>query len=238
MRLLIVEDETSIARGLAFNFEQEGYAVTLAADGPTALSQFEAASDGGDAAPFDCVVLDLMLPGMSGYAICEQIRSRDAEVPILVLSARTLAEDKARAFDSGCDQYLTKPFALEELLSRVRNLTSRRLPRTPPEETSDLLVLGDRTIDFKRHQVVIDDTTTAELTKMELALLRYFHRQPGVVLSREAISRDVWGQAADVSSRSIDNFVLRLRKLLEPDPAQPRHLISVRGTGYRFVPNP
>lgn len=238
MRLLIVEDETSIARGLAFNFEQEGYAVTLAADGPTALTQFEAAATSPDSQPFDCVVLDLMLPGMSGYAICERIRVQDPDVPILVLSARTLAEDKARAFDAGCDQYLTKPFALEELLSRVRNLINRRSPRVATEESSDLLVLGDRTIDFKRHQIATAEGPPIELTKMELALLRYFHKQPGMVLSREAISRDVWGQAADVSSRSIDNFVLRLRKLLEPDPAQPRHLISVRGTGYRFNPDP
>ena len=235
MRMLIIEDEPSIARGLAFNFEQEGYEVFVAADGPSALARFE---PGGDQP--DCVILDLMLPGMSGYSICEAIRERNAAVPILVLSARTLAEDKARAFDAGCDQYVTKPFALEELLSRVRNLVSRRsaTPLAAVEAAPQSLAVGAATIDFRTHRLERADHDPVELTKMELALLQYFTQHEGAVLSRDAITRDVWGQGTEVSSRSIDNFVLRLRKLIEPDPSQPRHLLSVRGTGYRFVQSP
>ena len=125
MRILIVEDETTLAQGLAFNFQQEGYQVDLASDGPDALEKLEQADP-----EFDIVILDLMLPGMSGYEICREIRERDVQLPILVLSARTLSEDKAQAFDAGSDQYMTKPFALPELLSRVRNLLERRHRRT------------------------------------------------------------------------------------------------------------
>ena len=232
IELLIVEDEDSIARGMAFNFEQEGASVTVVRDGPGALARFES-----DQTRPDCVVLDLMLPGMSGYAICEEIRRRDPSIPVLVLSARTLAEDKARAFDAGCDQYMTKPFALEELLSRVRNLVARRSTRELATATPQRIEIGDCEVDFRRHQIVRDGEAT-ELTKMELALLEYFVRHEGTVLSRQAISRDVWRQPADVATRSIDNFVLRLRKLIEPDPSQPQHLLSVRGTGYRFVSAP
>ena len=230
VHVLIVEDESSIARGLAFNFKQEGASVTVAEDGPKALAAFES-----EQSRPGCVVLDLMLPGMSGYAICEEIRRRDPSVPILVLSARTLSEDKARAFDAGCDQYMTKPFDLGELLARVRNLVSRRPSREPIEEAADELHLGLVSVDFRTHQLTREDDQPVELTKMEIALLRYFLAHEGDVLSRQAISRDVWQQSADVASRSIDNFVLRLRKLIEPDPSQPTHLLSVRGTGYRFV---
>ena len=230
--LLIVEDEASIAKGLAFNFEREGYDVTVAADGPAALLQFEP----GQQQPA-CVVLDLMLPGMSGYAICEAIRQRDTAVPILVLSARTLSEDKARAFDAGCDQYMTKPFTLDELLSRVRNLIARRVERPVAVATEvDVQPVGAATVDFRRHQLQpADGGESVALTKMEVALLRYFLANEGDVLSRAAIGRDVWDQTSEVNSRSIDNFVLRLRRLIEPDPSTPRHLLSVRGTGYRFV---
>ena len=232
-RVLIVEDEPSIARGLKFNFEQDGYEATVATDGPTALTHFEP----GRTRP-DCVILDLMLPGMSGYDICETVRRRDSHVPILVLSARTLAEDKARAFDVGCDQYVPKPFALEELLSRVRNLISRR-GKTPPVSTpdDDPILLGESRIDFRTHRLTRDGEEF-ELTKMEVALLRYLLDHEGEVLSRSQITRDVWEQDAAVSTRSIDNFVLRLRKLIEPNPSRPQHLLSVRGTGYRLLRRP
>ena len=235
--ILIVEDEEAIARGLQFNFEQEGYAASLFGDGPSALKYVD--EHPGE---IDCVVLDLMLPGMSGYEVCRAIRDRDGAVPILVLSARMLSEDKAYAFDCGTDQYMTKPFNLPELLSRVKNLLDRRnrMARTTapaPAAAAAEYNFGSVHIDFGKFELRKGDQTHA-LTTMEVQLLRYFCEHEGTVLPRTRILRDVWDQAADVTTRTIDNFVMRLRKYIEDDPAKPRHLLSVRGTGYRFVARP
>lgn len=239
-RLLVVEDEEALREGLRFNFEQEGYQVEVAADGRTALDRFENADP-----PIDLIVLDLMLPGMSGYEICRQIREKNRQVPILVLSARTLSEDKAQAFDCGTDQYVTKPFELPELLSRVRNLLDRHAhaPATadtapPPENgTNGCVMVGEVKIDLRRFEVASAGKTHA-LTTMEQQLLKYFIKNEGVVLSRSDIMQNVWGETAEITTRSIDNFVLRLRRLIEKNPAEPRHILSVRGTGYRFVNQP
>ncbi len=238
-RLLIVEDEDSLARGLKFNFEQEGYEVTVAGDGPAAVAAFESA-----APPFDAIVLDLMLPGMSGYEVCRAIRKQDAQVPILILTARTLSEDKIQAFDVGTDQYVTKPFALAEVLARVRNLLSRRPvngDRLPAQASGPSIYEFDGvTVDFGRFVVTVDRgaPTSHELTTLEAQLLRYFIENEGTVLARQDILDNVWPADADVTLRTIDNFVLRLRRMIEPDPTNPQFLLSIRGTGYRFVPRP
>ncbi len=238
MRMMIVEDEDALAKGLKFNFEQEGFEVALAGDGTTAVRMFEEA-----APPFEIVILDLMLPGMSGYEVCRHLRQRDARVSIIVLSARTMSEDRAMAFDAGTDQYLSKPFALPELLSRVRNLTERRRIMFSPSEDSKeaapvTMEFGDGiVINFDRFELSVRGATHA-LTTTEMQLLRYFTQHPDKVLSRSQIMHDVWGDSAAFGSRTIDNFVMRLRKLIETDPTAPRHLLSVRGTGYRFVAKP
>lgn len=236
MRILIVEDEEALASGLKFNFEQEGYQAVVVTDGTSALDAFQAADP-----PFDLIVLDLMLPGMSGYEICRAIRTLNHDVPILVLSARTLSEDKAQAFDCGTDQYMTKPFALPELLSRVRNLLERRSVRQSAanggSRSAATYTFGEVTVDFGRFELTVRGVTH-NLTKMELDLLRYFILHEGRVLTRAEILERVWGESPQISTRSIDNFVMRLRKLIEPDPAEPRHLLSVRGAGYRFVARP
>ncbi len=234
MKILIVEDEAAIAQGLVFNFEQEGYEVVHHADGPSALKYFDAHPN-----DIDLVVLDLMLPGMSGYEICGALRDRDAYIPIMVLSARTLTEDKSRAFDLGVDQYVTKPFALPELLSRVRRLLDRyRLHRRrQPEYSDDQVDVGRARINFRTFELRVNGETH-QLTTMELQLLKYFIANDGAVLARSQILRDVWEQDAEVSTRTVDNFVMRLRRYLEQDPSQPRHLLSVRGTGYRFLSRP
>ena len=234
MRILIVEDEEALREGLKFNFEQEDFEVDVAGDGPTALSEFKAAEP-----PFDLVILDLMLPGMSGYETCREIRELDDEVPVLVLSARKLSEDKALAFDCGTHQYMTKPFALPELLARVRNLTKRRIPTEPngtasPGKPIDEYSFDDVFVDFRKFEVTVAGTTH-RLTTLELDLLRYFIENEGHVLSRAEILSNVWVHDADVTTRSIDNFVMRLRKLLDTDPDAPSHILSVRGTGYQFV---
>jgi two-component system OmpR family response regulator len=235
-RILIVEDEDAIAKGLKFNFEQEGFEAVVLGDGPSTLRYLDDHSG-----EVDCIVLDLMLPGMSGYEICRGIRERDGVVPIMVLSARALSEDRAYAFDCGTDQYMTKPFALPELLSRVRNLLERaqRLNRRPLAEPAGAtdFDFADVHVDFRTFQVRKGDQVH-ELTTMEAQLLRYFITHEGTVLPRNRILRDVWEQSADVTTRTIDNFVMRLRKLIEDDPAEPVHLLSVWGTGYRFVATP
>ncbi|WP_437191267.1 response regulator transcription factor [Planctomicrobium sp. SH527] len=233
-RILIVEDEEAIANGLRFNFEAEGYYPVVCSDGPSSLAYLDEHPQ-----EVDLVVLDLMLPGMSGYEICRAIRDRDIRVPILVLSARTLSEDKSHAFDCGTDQYMTKPFALPELLSRVRNLLKRQRQMEQVFRSSqrDDFEFGDVSVNFRTFEVTQGEEQHS-LTTMELQLLRYFIEHEGAVLSRSRILSDVWEQGADVTSRTIDNFVLRLRRYIEKDPTNPRHLLSVRGTGYRFVAEP
>jgi two-component system OmpR family response regulator len=237
MRILIVEDEDALSEGLKFNFEQEGYAVVLAGDGPTALKHFADPQN-----PVDLVILDLMLPGMSGYETCRAIRAIDDLVPILTLSARSLSEDFTLAFDAGTDQYMTKPFKLPELLSRVRNLLNRsartvqnpRLMAAPELATFDF---GSAHVEFKKFEVTAAGRTHS-LTTQEMELLRYFILHEGEVLARLDILDAVWDHNPDVTVRTIDNFVLRLRKIIEVNPAAPRHILSVRGTGYRFVAKP
>ena len=242
MRILVVEDEEALRNGLRFNFQQEGYEVKTAGDGPSALEEFRNSNP-----PIDLVVLDLMLPGMSGYETCRVIRDIDVQVPILVLSARTLSEDKAHAFDCGTDQYMTKPFDLPELLSRVRNLLERRsnvrvvAPAITEQESDDIEQFefgnGRITVDFTTFEIDVEGSRTS-LTTMEVQLLKYFIQNDGRVLSRTQILADVWEESGDVTTRSIDNFVMRLRKQIETNPAAPQHILSVRGTGYRFVASP
>lgn len=234
MHILIVEDEAPIAAGLKFNFEQEGYDVSVAANGPAAIELVRDLLRS-----VDLIVLDLMLPGMSGYEICKEIRSTNPHVPIIVLSARMHSQDKAHAFDCGADQYVTKPFDLSEVLSRVRNLLKRRPPAPQPvaepsDASLDIYEFDDIVVDCRKFEVVVAGEPNS-LTTMEMQLLRYFIEHEGIVLSRARILADVWGQSPEITTRSIDNFVMRLRKLIEPTPSNPCHLLSVRGTGYRFV---
>ena len=237
MRILIVEDEEALALGLKFNFEQEGYEVLLASDGPTALKLFQTSEP-----RIDLIILDLMLPGMSGYEICSAVRAVNKLVPIIVLSARGLVEDRMHAFDVGTDQYITKPFALPELLNRVKNLLERYRTLLTDTMTSDsgsteapdVYEFDNVRVEFQAFEVHVGDKKYS-LTTLEMQLLKYFIVHEGEVLSRNKILSEVWDQSADVTTRTIDNFVLRLRKILEPDPSRPRYIVSVRGTGYRFL---
>jgi DNA-binding response OmpR family regulator len=238
MRILIVEDEDPLAQGLKFNFEQEGYDVVLAGDGPTALRRFQ-----DETTPVDVVILDVMMPGMSGYETCKAIRQIDELVPILMLSARSLSEDLTLGFDAGTDQYMTKPFKLPELLSRVRNLLSRsartgQAQRPAPEPpASSRFDFGSVQVDFDKFEVAVGDKLHS-LTTQEMQLLRYFITHQGKVLSRYDILEEVWDHNPDVTVRTIDNFVLRLRRIIETNPSEPRHILSIRGTGYRFLAQP
>jgi DNA-binding response OmpR family regulator len=235
-RILIVEDEQHIGGPLKFNCEAEGYEATLVADGPSAIKQFEAAPDA-----FDLVILDLMLPLMSGYAVLEKLRAAKVFVPVLILTARTLPEDRIRGYDVGADQYMTKPFELNELLARVRSLLTRHAQvsgtAAAARPAEDIFEFNGAIIDFARHEVTVRGERRT-LTSLEMKLLKYFVENEGVVLNRNQLLDDVWGTDSSPTTRTVDNFIARLRQHFETDPANPRHFLSVRGVGYRFVAQP
>ena len=235
--ILVVEDEQHLAFGIKFNLEAEGYAVTVAGDGPAALELLAKS-----APPIDLVVLDLMLPGMSGYAVCETIRGGGATLPVVMLTARTLVEDRIRGFDAGADVYLQKPFDLEELLSVIRSLLSRRGRDDRPAETSEAAAptavrFGSATVDFDTWEAT-SRGLPVKLTTLEMKLLKYLVQHEGKVVSREELLTKVWGMNRPPATRTVDTFMLNLRKTFEDDPSRPVHFLSVRGTGYRFVSDP
>jgi two-component system, OmpR family, alkaline phosphatase synthesis response regulator PhoP len=234
-QILVVEDERHLAMGIKFNLEEEGYLVTAVGNGPAALEALE------NDAEVDLIVLDLMLPGMSGYAVCEELRRRGSDVPILILSARTLTEDRIRGFDVGANQYLSKPFDLDELLSRVKNLLTHHTRRHQAlrETPSGLTTYEFATakIDFPAFELTVDGKP-AQLTKREWELLEYFVENEGRLVPRQELLEKVWRMPGHIQTRAPDQFILRLRKLFEADPANPKHFLTIRDMGYRFVARP
>ncbi|MFC1757798.1 response regulator transcription factor [Planctomycetota bacterium] len=236
--ILVVEDEDHLAKGICFNLQAEGYQVSVAGDGGLALETIADAVP-----PIDLVVLDLMLPGMSGYSVCEKLRQQGANIPILMLSARTLPEDRTRGFDVGADQYLTKPFELDELLSRVKGLLTRHgarsaivAPAAKPV-SADAVDINGRIVNFETFEVSVDGVSSS-LTAMETKLLRYFWENEDRVIPRHELLEEVWEQPGRIQTRAPDQFMRRLRKLFEDDPAKPRHFVTVRDAGYRFIRSP
>ncbi|MBM4092129.1 MAG: response regulator transcription factor [Planctomycetes bacterium] len=227
--ILIVEDEQHLAVGIKFNLEAEGYRVTHVSDGPAALAAVENAVDG-----VDLVILDLMLPGMSGYTVCETLRARGWDKPVLILTARTLVEDRARGFDAGANQYLTKPFELFELISRVRNLLTHYRPQAPAAPAVRQFEFANAKINFDTFEVEVGDSPV-RMTQLEMKLLQYFVQHEGRVIPRAELLMNVWGMPGHARTRAPDQFLRRLRKTFEPDPAHPRHFLTIRDAGYRFV---
>lgn len=228
-RILLVEDEEHLAVGIRFNLEAEGYIVDAVGDGHSALHKLSEAK-------LDLVILDLMLPGMSGYDVCERLRQDHPLLPVLILSARTLPEDRTRGFDVGADQYLTKPFELDELLSRVKNLLARadRMKGQHPTPHERVYRFGNASINFDTFSVTIDGKPV-HMTALELKLLEYFIEHEGRVIPRGELLEKVWDLPAHMSTRAPDQFIRRLRKTFEPIPEQPRHFLTLRDAGYRFV---
>ena len=232
--ILVVEDEDHLAMGIKYNLIADGYRVTVVGDGRTAVELLTQSPE-----DVDLVVLDLMLPGMSGYAVCEALRAIDRRLPVLILSARTLAEDRTRGFDVGANQYMTKPFDLDEFLSRVRNLLAFSLRREevrgqPSPGHVAKFAFAAAQIDFETFEVVVGGEPV-RMTQLELSLLRYFVENEGRVIPRRELLEKVWGMPGNINTRAPDQFIRRLRKMFEPDPAQPRHFLTIRDAGYRFV---
>jgi two-component system alkaline phosphatase synthesis response regulator PhoP len=245
-RVLVVEDEAHLANGLRFNLEAEGYQVDVAADGEAALEELVAKGE-----HFDAVVLDVMLPGVDGFKVASAIREAKNYVPVLMLTARDRPEDVLAGFAAGADDYLPKPFELRIFLARLQGLLrrsewhKRSVPETPkngrkgePEATEsieqEVYSFDDMTMDFDSLELHARGNTI-RLTLMEAKLLRHLLRNDGRTISRKSILQDVWDLAEDTDTRAIDNFIVRLRRYIEKDPAKPRHLLTVRGVGYRFI---
>ncbi len=229
-RILIVEDESHLAEGLRFNLEAEGYAVEIAEDGPSGERALNEASE-----PFGLVILDVMLPGMSGFELAQRIRAAGNFVPILILTAKDAAQDLIRGIEDGADDYLTKPFHLDELLARVRSLLRRRRWDGADAKGDSVrsFEIGAATVRFDRFELETPNGVV-ELTVREMGLLRALIDREGETVNRGDLLQDVWGLRADTKTRVVDSFIVRLRRYVEPDPAHPRHIVSVRGHGYRL----
>jgi DNA-binding response OmpR family regulator len=248
-RVLVVEDEAHLAQGLRFNLEAEGYSAEIVGDGETATDRLL-----GKKENFDAIVLDIMLPGKDGFSVVAELRAARNYVPVLMLTARGSPEDVLKGFAAGADDYLPKPFDLSILLARLQGLlrrsqwmraghpagdSSASQSASDPRNVGDFgtFSFGGKTIDFGTLELRTADNVI-HLTLMESELLRHLVRNDGRVVSRKQILEEVWGLHEDTDTRAIDNFMVRLRRYIEDDPAQPRHLLTVRGVGYRFLANP
>lgn len=224
-RVLVVEDERSVADPLARSLAREGFPDAVVATGPGALDEF--ARHGAD-----IVLLDLVLPGMRGTEVCRALRARSASVPVIIVSARATEIDKVVAFEIGADDYVCRPYSSRELAARMRAVLRRR---TAAPRQAELLTAGPLTMDLARHRVTVAGSEVA-LRLREFELLEYLLRNPGRALSRRQIVDRVWGPARDEASKTVDVHVNRIRARIERDPAAPRHLLTVRGLGYKIVP--
>jgi DNA-binding response OmpR family regulator len=229
--VLIVEDEQHLADGLRFNLEAEGYQVDVADSGEAAQELLKGISP-------DVIVLDVMLPGKDGFAVMSEMRDAGQFVPTLMLTARGHPDDILKGFAAGADDYLTKPFELSILIARIRGLLRRRewLRSAPPVAVvaKDRFVFGDKSVEFDIPELRVG-AQVFPLTLMEANVLRYLIHHEGKAVSRKKMLEEVWGLHEDTDTRAIDNFIVRLRRYIERDPANPEHLLTVRGVGYRFV---
>lgn len=237
-RILIVEDEAHIAQGIAFNLTAEDHSAHILGRGEDALDLLLAKHE-----DFDALVLDVMLPGKDGFAVARELRAAKNYIPILILTARGRPEDVLQGFEAGADDYLPKPFNLAILIARIESLLRRKTwlhgsgEQRTPAEPPDVFRFGDREVDFQKLQLRAG-TNVVQLTVMESDLLRYLIRHAGHPVSRKAILEDVWNLHGETDTRAIDNFVVRLRRYIEPQPEKPRYLLTIRGIGYQFAPKP
>ena len=228
-RLLVVEDDKPLAEGLCGNLELEGFSVTCEGTGEAGLAEL-----GASPADFDLLILDIMLPGIDGFEVCRQLRAEGNQIPILFLTARGSDADRILGLQLGADDYLTKPFLVEELVLRVRGILRRAEWSQTPARTGPVVQIGGNEVDMDTMRA----TTTAgsvALTEREVMLVRFFSENEGRVLTRGELLERVWGYTFDTSTRTLDTFVHRLRKHFEEDARHPRYFHTVRGVGYRFT---
>ena len=230
-RILVIEDEEHLAAGLRFNLEAEGHEVEIATDGAGAAARLE-----DPQAAFDLAILDLMLPRMSGYEVARRARAAGNLLPILILTAKDETADLVRGLEEGADDYLVKPFRLDELLARVRGLLRRRRwdGVAGPAEAPRSARIGAATVHFDRFEIETP-AGTVPLTTREAGLLRALLDREGEAVTRGELLEEVWGLRPETRTRVVDSFVVRLRRYVEPDPSRPRHIVSVRGHGYRLI---
>lgn len=242
-RILIVEDEAHLAEGLRFNLEAEGHNVSIADNGEDALERLLRVRES-----FDALVLDVMLPGKDGFVVARELRKSQNYIPLLMLTARGRPEDVLKGFEAGADDYLPKPFNLAILIARIESLLRRKNWQSESgapaakgsaskEEPAEVFHFDDKVVDFRNLQLRAGEQVIP-LTMMESDLLRCLVRNIGHPVSRKVLLQEVWNLHEDTDTRAIDNFIVRLRRYIEAEPSQPRYLLTVRGVGYRFVPNP
>jgi len=225
-RILLVEDEAHLRDVIRLNLDLEGYNVTSVNNGKSALEEV-------DSKRFDLVLLDIMLPEIDGFKVCESIRLRNMKVPILILSAKGGSQDKIQGLKLGADDYLAKPFNLEELLLRVKNLLKRADPIGASSQVEQY-EFGNNVVDFSSYQIMTSKGLKKLLSKKEIMLLRLLIDRRNSVVSREQILESVWGYDVYPSTRTIDNYILAFRKYFEENPKSPKYFISIRGIGYKF----
>lgn len=225
-RILLVEDEETLAVGLEYNLTDEGYAVEWAKDGKQALNFFEAKE-------YDLIILDIMLPYYDGFEIAKIVREKNPQMPILMLSARTSAEDKIRGLEFGADDYITKPFHLDELLLRIKGMLKRKMWYKTFSQVQPVYFFGDNEINFENLTAKCGIKKIV-LTQREAMVLKYLIESKGKIVSRKELLENVWHITSEIETRTVDNFIVRLRKYFEPDPNNPVYIKSVRGAGYTF----
>lgn len=229
-KILLVEDEENLAIGLKFNLQAEDYVVTLARDGKEALEIFAKKS-------FDLVILDIMLPYYDGYQVAEKIRAVSPQLPILMLTARTKIEDKVHGLEIGADDYMTKPFHLEELLARVRGMLRRKVWYRKSMGDQPRYSFGENSINFETLECR-SGKKEFKITPHEAMVIKYLIEHENSIVSRQELLENVWNISADVETRTVDNFIVRLRKNFEPNPKKPQYIKSVRSAGYIFRSSP
>ncbi|MCK0179141.1 response regulator transcription factor [Flavobacteriaceae bacterium S0862] len=224
-QILILEDDLSILMGLSDNLTAEGYEVMTASNG---LDGLKIASE----QPIDLLLLDIMLPGINGFEICKKIKTEKPLLPVLMLTARSSEMDKIAGLDYGADDYITKPFSISELLARVRAILRRVYPEN---KTFDTYAFGKVRIDFKKMETFVDGKPI-HFTKKEFLIMDYFIQHAGEVVHRHDLLNEVWGYSKVPTTRTVDNFILDIRKKIEDQPSNPKHIVSVSGIGYKFNP--
>jgi DNA-binding response OmpR family regulator len=228
-RILLVEDEAHLAFNLEFNLTAEGYDVVVAMDGKQAMEAYR------QKGPFTLILLDVMLPAMNGFEVAEAIRAEDQRTQILMLTARAAETDVIQGLETGVDDYLTKPFSFKELLLRINRMAARSKLFTKNDAARQDMVQTFGDMKWHPHRLELTSPhATAVLTALEAKVLQEFLNHPDTVLSRKHLLNQVWGVTGNVETRTVDNFIMRLRRYLEDNPAKPRYLKSVRGRGYKF----